>query len=599
MKPWNCTSERSGSAQPRPVQETRLATTSGILCETLLNSIDFGILAADTRGMVIFVNPFARSLLDFNEEISGRDVHIDAIDKDLWEEYRKIIETGKPQINVPADANGKPLVSHRLPIFLNGEIVGAMSIFKLLETYEELANDIFKLKEYTHEIEAIIESSYDGIYVTDGEANTIRVNSAYEKITGIKASEVIGRNMNDLVKEGYYDESASLRVREEKKPVTIRQTLKSGKSVLVTGNPIFDEDGRIKMIVTNVRDMTGLVELQQQLEYTKGMTSAYRDILKSLQQTSALDNDIIMVSEPMLHIQELLERVCRTNATVLIYGETGVGKDRIAEEIHEKSDRAESGIFVKINCGAIPETLLESELFGYDRGAFTGARKEGKPGLFEVAHKGTLLLDEVESMPMLLQSKLLRVLQNFEITRVGGTKPVKVDVRLICASNQDLKEMIAKKLFRADLYYRLNVIPIYVPPLRERRDDIPSLVHFFLGRYNKRHGTRKVLSKEAMSHLLTYPWPGNVREVANVIERLVVITHGDYILPNNLPREISEKPGREVLDNGLTLKEQMERTEISIIRKAVEKFGSARKAAPHLGMDATSLTRKMKRRPPE
>ena len=283
------------------------------------------------------------------------------------------------------DPSGEPSPAHPL----ERQIVGAMSVFKLLETYEELANDIFKLKEYTHEIEAIIESSYDGIYVTDGEANTIRVNSAYEKITGIKASELIGRNMNDLVKEGYFDESVSLKVKEEKKPVTIHQTLKSGKSVLVTGNPIFDENGRIKMIVTNVRDMTGLVELQQQLEYTKGMTTAYRDILKSLQQTSARDNDIIMVSEPMLHIQELLDRVCRTNATVLIYGETGVGKDRIAEEIHEKSDRAESGIFVKINCGAIPETLLESELFGYDRGAFTGARKEGKPGLFEVAHKGT------------------------------------------------------------------------------------------------------------------------------------------------------------------------------------------------------------------
>jgi PAS domain S-box-containing protein len=470
-----------------------------------------------------------------------------------------------------------------------------MSIFKLLEAYEELANDIFKLKEYTHEIEAIIESSYDGIYVTDGEANTIRVNSAYEKITGIKASEVIGKNMNDLVQEGYFDESVSLKVKEEKKPVTIHQTLKSGKSILVTGNPIFDENGKIKMIVTNVRDMTGLVELQQQLEYTKGMTTAYRDILKSLQQTSARENDIIMVSEPMLHIQELLDRVCRTNATVLIYGETGVGKDRIAEEIHEKSDRAESGIFVKINCGAIPENLLESELFGYDRGAFTGARKEGKSGLFEVAHKGTLFLDEVESMPMLLQSKLLRVLQNFEITRVGGTKPLKVDVRLICASNQDLKELISKKLFRADLFYRLNVIPIYIPPLRERRDDIPYLVHFFLNRYNKKHGTKKVLSKEAMDHLITYTWPGNVREVANVIERLVVITHGDYILPNNLPREIFERTGKDFIENGLTLKEQVDKIEISIISKAIEKYGSARKAAPHLGMDSTSLTRKLKK----
>jgi PAS domain S-box-containing protein len=566
------------------------------LCQNILNSANFGLIAADRNGKVMFLNLFARLVLGMNQDITENPVHVKEVDPDLWKEYSKVLKSGVPQLNVPARYKETPLVSHRLPIMMEDDsIVGVMSVFKHLEAYEELANDIFRLKEYTHEIEAIIESSYDGIYVTDGEANTIRVNSAYEKITGMKASELIGRNMEELVKEGYFDESVSLKVREAKKPVTIRQTLKSGKSILVTGNPIFDESGRIKMIVTNVRDMTDLVELQQQLEYSKGMTSAYRDILKSMQQSSARENDIIMVSEPMLHIQEMLERVRKTNATVLIYGETGVGKDRIAEEIHEKSDRAEGGIFVKINCGAIPETLLESELFGYDRGAFTGARKEGKSGLFEVAHKGTLFLDEVESMPMVLQSKLLRVLQNFEITRVGGTKPVKVDVRLICASNQDLKDLIAKKLFRADLYYRLNVIPIYIPPLRERRDDIPYLVHFFLTRYNKRHNTKKVISKEAMDHLLTYSWPGNVREVANVIERLVVITHGDYIVPGNLPREIFEKSTRDFLENGLSLKEQLDKIEISIIRKAIEKFGSARKAAPHLGMDSTSLTRKLKR----
>jgi transcriptional regulator with PAS, ATPase and Fis domain len=196
----------------------------------------------------------------------------------------------------------------------------------------------------------------------------------------MSASELLGKNMQELVKQGFFDESVSLRVKQEKKPVTIHQTLKSGKNILVTGNPIFDENGRIKMIVTNVRDMTGLVELQQQLEYTKGMTTAYRDILKSLQQASVRDNDIIMVSEPMLHIQELLDRVCRTNATVLIYGETGVGKDRIAEEIHEKSDRAETGIFVKINCGAIPENLLRASFSVMTGGPSPAPARRVNPG---------------------------------------------------------------------------------------------------------------------------------------------------------------------------------------------------------------------------
>jgi PAS domain S-box-containing protein len=565
------------------------------LLENILDSANFGLIASDRSGRVVIINQFARDILDFQEDLSKRPFFVREFDPELWEEYRKIIATGVQLINIPVNYGDVPLVSHRLPVIRDGETIGVMSVFKRREAYEELANDIFRLKEYVREINAIIESSYDGIYITDGEANTLRVNSAYEKITGIKASEVIGRNMEELVRQGYFDESASLRVMKERRPVTIRQKLKSGKVILVTGNPIFDENGKIRLIVTNVRDMTELVELEQQLETSKGISIAYREILKSLQKSSIQDNDIIMVSEPMLHIHELLERVSRTDSTVLLYGETGVGKDRIAEEIHEKSPRAEAGIFVKINCGAIPETLLESEIFGYERGAFTGARREGKSGLFEVANKGTLFLDEVESMPMVLQSKLLRVLQNFEFTRVGGTRPIKVDVRLICASNQDLKELVEKKQFRADLFYRLNVIPIYVPPLRERKDDIPYLVYFFLNRYNKKYGTQKKLSKEVMDHLLAYSWPGNVREVANVIERLVVITHSDYIVPVNLPHEIFEKEERDFLESGLTLKEQLGRVEASIIKRAVEKYGSARKAAPHLGLDASSLTRKLKR----
>jgi PAS domain S-box-containing protein len=565
------------------------------LYSSMLESVQIGVFVVDTKGHILYINSFARNTMKLQADVSRLSVRIQDLKKESWHDFQKVIKSGKPELNIPVDYEGVSLVGHLYPFRYKGKIAGVVAVFKLLEDYEKLANDLFKTRESEEKIKAIIESSYDGIFVTDGQANTILANSAYEKITGLKASELVGRNMVDLVSEGYYDESVSLKVLQEKRAVTIPQTLKSGKNILVTGNPIFDEDGEIKMVVTNVRDMTDLVELQQQLEEVKGMSMAYRDMLKSMQSSSIEDNDIIMVSEPMLHVQELISRVCRTNATVLIYGETGVGKDRVAEEIHKMSERSENGILVKINCGAIPENLLESELFGYERGAFTGASREGKTGLFEVANNGTLFLDEIETMPLVLQSKLLRVLQNFEITRVGGTKPMKVDVRLICASNQDLKDLIDKKTFRADLYYRLNVIPIYIPPLRERRDDIPYLIHFFLNRYNRKHGKKKVLSREAMGMLLSYTWPGNVREVANVIERLVVITHRDYIAPGNLPKEIFERTSTQILEDGMTLKTHLESVELSIIRKAVEKYGSARRAAPHLGVDATTLTRKLKK----
>ncbi len=565
------------------------------LFRSMLESVQMGMFAVDTGGRILYLNKFARDALKVPPNPPGRFMKVQDVKPGAWPDFQAVIKTGEPKLNVPVEYGGLSLVSHYYPVLHEGAVTGVVTVFKFLEDYERLANDLFKTRESEEKIKAIVESSYDGIYATDDQANTILVNSAYEKITGLKASELVGRNMEELVSEGYFDESVSLKVLKEKKAVTIPQTLKSGKNILVTGNPIFDENGGVKMVVTNVRDMTELVELQQQLEEVKGMSMAYRDMLKSMQHSSIEDNDIIMVSEPMLHVQELIGRVSRTNATVLIYGETGVGKDRVAEEIHQQSKRSENGILVKINCGAIPENLLESELFGYERGAFTGARREGKTGLFEVANGGTLFLDEIETMPLVLQSKLLRVLQNFEITRVGSTKPVKVDVRIICASNQDLKDLIEKKAFRPDLYYRLNVIPIYIPPLRERRDDIPYLIHFFLSRYNRRHGKKKTLSREAMGLLLSYPWPGNVREVANVIERLVVITNRDYIVPNNLPREIFEKSGGQILDEGVSLKSHLEVVELSIIRKAVEKYGSARKAAPHLGVDATTLTRKLKK----
>jgi len=565
--------------------------------KALLDSAYFAIVATDREGYLIYINEIARSLLNFKTKIRPRSTHYSEIDNNTWLDFKKIIDTGKSQITVPVVNRRGSFLVNRTPIIWEGELIGVISVFHDREEYEKISQHLFRYQEVVREVEAIIASSYDGIYVTDGEANTIRVNRAYEDITGIKAQEVLGRNMRDLVDEGYFSESVTLKVLEERKTVTLSQELKTGKRILVTGNPFFDDEGRIKMVVTNVRDMTDLDRLNQQLEESLEMTRVYRDKLQELQLSSYKDNEIIRASKGMSSVYDLVGRVCRTDATILFHGETGVGKDRIAEEIHAKSNRAEKGIFVKINCGAIPETLLESELFGYERGAFTGASREGKPGLFEVADKGTLFLDEVESMPLVLQGKLLRVLQDFEITRVGGTVPRKIDVRLICASNQDLEELVQQKKFRSDLYYRLHVIPVYIPPLRERAEDIPHLMTLFLHRFNKKYSKKKVFSSGVIDKLIKYSWPGNVREMANLIERLVVITPGNRIDVNDLPAEIYKVPECQDICQGETLQEYLQCVELSVIRDAINRYGNARRAAPHLGVDPSTLTRKLKKYP--
>lgn len=572
-----------------------IVSTPPIPFKALLDSAYFAIIATDREGYLIYINEIARSLLKFKTEIKPRSIHYSEIDNNAWLDFKKIIDTGKPQITVPVVYKGSSLLVNRTPIIWGDELMGVMSVFHDREEYEKISQHLSRYQAVVREVEAIIGSSYDGIYVTDGEANTIRVNRAYEDITGIKSSEVLGRNMRDLVGEGYFSESVTLKVLEERKSVTLSQKLKTGKHVLVTGNPFFDDEGRIKMVVTNVRDMTDLDRLNQRLEESLEMTRAYRNKLQELQLSAYKDNEIIRVSRAMRSVYDLVERVCRTDATILFQGETGVGKDRIAEEIHAKSNRSEGGIFVKINCGAIPETLLESELFGYERGAFTGANREGKPGLFEVADKGTLFLDEVESMPLSIQGKLLRILQDFEITRVGGTVPRKVDVRLICASNQDLEEMVQQKKFRLDLYYRLRVIPVYIPPLRERVEDIPHLITLFLSRFNNKYFKEKVFSSAAMDTLIKYSWPGNVREMANLIERLVVITPGNRIGINDLPAEVYKVPEYKNICQGETLQEYLQCVEMSVIRNAINKYGNARRAAPHLGVNPSTLTRKLKK----
>lgn len=462
---------------------------------------------------------------------------------------------------------------------------------------------VVKAKELLHmkdmellsfKLESIIESSYDGIYITDGLANTIKINKAYERITGLNRNEMIGKNMSELVADKILSKSVTILVLQNKKVTTIHQEFRTGKKALVTGTPIYDKKGEIVMVVTNVRDITELAELKTQLEENRELTLKYYSTIEAMKLQLVTHEYIVAEDEKTLMLLELAQRIAKVDTTVIILGETGVGKEEVAKFIHKNSLRKEKP-FIKINCGAIPANLVESELFGYEKGAFTGAAKEGKIGIFEVAEGGTLLLDEVGELPNEVQVKLLRALQEEEIKRVGGNEPIKIDVRILAATNRNLEQMIEEKTFREDLYYRLNVIPIRIPPLRERRMDILPLANLFIEQFNKKYNFNKFLSFSANACILHYDWPGNVRELKNIVERAMVTSKNNEITSDDLPEGICtpiKKRNDNKEDGIMLLKNAVEQVERELIDRAYHKHKNVRRAAQALGIDASTFVRK-------
>ncbi|NLB88623.1 MAG: sigma 54-interacting transcriptional regulator [Syntrophomonadaceae bacterium] len=551
---------------------------------TVIDSAYNAIITVDVEGYIRIFNKSAEKLLDYPwEQAIGKLITDIMPDSSLLE----IVRSGKTEPSIKIYHKEKTLVSNRTPIILDGKIVGAVAIVQDVSELENILKELYYAKELNNELDAIIESSFDGIFVTDAEGKAIRINEAYSRITGIKQEEVLGKTMHELVQEGVYDQSATILVMERGEPVTISQEVRTGKTVLVTGNPVFDENGKLIRVVTNVRDITELNNLRQELEQAYELSQHYQEQLSKYK----VHDKYIMQSPKSRELIDLVLRLGKVDSTVLIQGESGVGKEVIAEILHSNSLRKDKPL-VKINCGAIPETLLESELFGYEAGAFTGAKKEGKMGLFEIANGGTLMLDEIGELPLTLQVKLLRVIQEREITRVGGTKAIPIDVRIIAATNRDLREMVERNEFRKDLFYRLNVVPVVVPPLRERKDEIPALVAHFIHRFNKKYGLNKRLDEGVLQRFLEYDWPGNVRELENVIERAVVISPSDIILEEScFPKNSKYDDDIDYGEIG-DLKTALEKLEKKLIADALEKYGSTRKAAKVLGISQPSVVRK-------
>jgi PAS domain S-box-containing protein len=571
--------------------------------QSIFDAAHNGIVVINSEGKIIIYNKAATIKLKLNpDQVIGHFIE-EAISKEVWADMQRILQTGVPQIGKKIPLEGSTIIANRTPIFINGEIAGVMSIFQDISEYERIVTELEIYKRINKELDATIESSYDGLYITDGHANTLRVNKAYERISGLKRDDLVGRNMKELVEKGFINQSVSLEVLKLREPVTIMQEIysQSGKKkVIVTGNPIFDEGkNEIILVVTNVRDITELEDLREELEHRRDLSERYLSELTELRLDLFPKDDIIARSEKTKSIIRMAIKVAQVDTSILITGESGVGKGKLAKLIHQASKRKDNP-FIKINCGAIPETLIESELFGYEKGAFTGAKTEGKPGLFEIAHNGTIFLDEIGELPLHLQVKLLGILEDKELIRVGGTKSKKVDVRVITASNSDLKRLMEEKRFRNDLFFRLEVIPLHVPPLRERREDILPLIQHFLNSFNSSYGTKKRFSPEAIDCLLNYHYPGNIRELENIIERLVVVGRDDLICIEDIPKYILEIPASleessyaPIQNNKLN--SSMASYEAQLIENIINKYGTTYKAAEILGVNQSTIVRKMKK----
>lgn len=459
---------------------------------------------------------------------------------------------------------------------------------------EQMSADLETVRQLNKELDGIIESSYDGIYVTDGQGVTLRVNAAYKRIAGLEGRDVIGLHCKELEKDKIIYPSATLLVLREKRPVTVIQETLTGKKVLATGTPIFDERGVIVRIVTNVRDLTELSNLRLQIEEAEKAKSY---CLASPASFPA-PQDMVAYSLEMGKVLQTANKVAGVDSTVLILGESGAGKEVVARYIHQLSPR-KSGPFIKINCGAIPETLIESELFGYETGAFTGAKREGKPGLIELADNGTLFLDEIGELPVNLQVKLLQVIQERQVVRIGGVKPARINIRFIAATNRNLQKMLQDGTFRADLFYRLNVVPIHIPPLRERKDDIIPLINHFLAVFNARYGRNKHMGRDTKDLLAEYRWPGNVRELENIIERLVVTVDDEILLPAHLPEAIKkterDSRGKIIVAGLLPLKQAVEEVEAQLITLGWQQSANTYKLAEILGVNQSTVVRKVQK----
>jgi PAS domain S-box-containing protein len=568
-------------------------TSESFKRDLIFNSTDDGMVGIDNKGTVMLFNRSAERMIGINsEEVIGK--HINEVIPES--KLTTTLETRRTEVNQEVVLhNGLKIISNRIPMITEDEeIMGAFTVFKDITEVVNLAEEITNLKEIQTMLEAIIHSSDDAISVVDEEGKGILINPAYTRITGLTRDEVIGKPATADISEG---ESIHLKVLQTRRAIrgTKMRVGPKRKEVIVNVAPII-VNGKLKGSVGVIHDMSEIQSLTQELDRA-------RRIIRTL-EAKYMFEDIIGESEEIQIAVEQAKLGAKTPATVLLRGESGTGKELFAHAIHNASDR-KFNKFLRVNCAAISENLLESELFGYEEGAFSGAKRGGKRGLFEEADKGSIFLDEIGELSANTQAKLLRVLQENEIVRVGGTKSISINVRVIAATNVNLEKGIAEGTFREDLYYRLNRMPIQIPPLRSRKSDIPLISDSLISKLNQDYG-RNVdgITGKAINRLMDYHWPGNVRELENVLGRAMIFMKYNetaidlHHLPplESTPKEIAGKNREWLVPAARDLNSQLEEYEKKIIQDVLEQNnGNKTAAAKILNVSVRNLYYKLEK----
>ncbi|CAB1056145.1 Response regulator of zinc sigma-54-dependent two-component system [Olavius sp. associated proteobacterium Delta 1] len=570
--------------------------------ENILASMRSGIVAADVDGNIDYINPKALQILDLSPA-SAINLDIEHLLPEAGKLFKQCRQTGDIRMGNYVARGNQRLVIDAAPIRVEGKIEGVIATLHQLEDFKNairFSEDYLKLSK---QLDAIFKGSSDGLWVHDSSGIIININTVSEMINGIRAKDVIGKSIYDLIDEGVFEGVVTPEILRTKRQFsTLSYNKKTQKRVLVTGTPILDEGGNVSLIVSNERDLTHWNAVKADLERSRKVAEKYKDEFEELSLLESGQPEIVAESKEMKQVLRIGMKLARMGASnILIQGESGTGKGLLARFIHDNGKR-NSKPFIQINCAALPESLLEAELFGYEKGAFTGAREQGKIGLFELAHEGTLFLDEIGDLPLSVQAKLLKYLDDQEILPLGGIQRKKVDCCVIAATNRDLEQLTEQEHFRKDLFFRLNTFRIHIPPLRRRPVDVIKMTEYFLDAYNKEYQVQRRISPEAKLKLQGYRFPGNVRELQNIIKNAVVLSERDLldeIFTDNTGFGQKMIAGADRTNSGrqypLRLQDKITSIEKEILSDAITRFRSTRKIAQNLGTSQSSVMRKMKK----